>query len=508
MRSDLLADDRRSRARQRVLVAAAALAGVAAVVTLSREMVTRGASPVYGGAPLRERDAKPPAAAADAQAPSALPDASAPRASSPAALRTRPLSAWLADVARDAGRDLVISPDLRGDLTASESESLDWLQRLQAYARVFGFTFAVGEGHIEVSRREEPRHSSDRSQASGKPADSHTQARLDRTAEPAAVAAPAPAAGDPSLAAAVVPGALGEPPPHTRVLRLAHESAKETAAVLAHAGKALDVTVTADPSANALVFSGQPAAISRVVGVAGELDRPHRRILLEAKIVEVLRSARLDFGVEWKLTGTTVGGDVRFPPPVTDAGSAALVVATHGAAALDARISALEAGGKLRVVSRPSVVMVEGSPATIESVRILRIRLPSNGTVVGDDVVQTSNGRATEDIPVGVRLEVTPAIRAGGRVLLRIKAKSSSLGQPLPPDNIPEELSRMVDAEVVVADGETAVLGGLSRESGSRGGAGVPGLRRIPGVGALFGRKSRVSEEEELVVLVTPRLLD
>jgi type II secretory pathway component GspD/PulD (secretin) len=66
----------------------------------------------------------------------------------------------------------------------------------------------------------------------------------------------------------------------------------------------------------------------------------------------------------------------------------------------------------------------------------------------------------------------------------------------------------MVDAEVLVANGETAVLGGLSREAGSNGGAGVPGLRRVPGLGALFGRKSDVSEDEELVVLVTPRVVD
>jgi general secretion pathway protein D len=204
-----------------------------------------------------------------------------------------------------------------------------------------------------------------------------------------------------------------------------------------------------------------------------------------------------------------VGGDVKFPPPVADAGSAALVIATHGAAALDARISALEASGKLHVVSRPSVVMVEGSPATIESVRILRIRLPSNGTVVGDEVVSSpSSGRATEDIPVGVRLEVTPAVRSGGRILLRIKAKSSSLGAPLPPDNIPEELSRMVDAEVLVTSGETAVLGGLSREAGTDSGAGVPVLRKVPMLGGLFGRKSNASEEEELLVIVTPRVLD
>lgn len=482
-----------------MLAAAAALVAAAALALIPGHRAFSGAHGRPSGAAARVREAQPPPAVP-------APDVSSPRASAQDSLKTRPLSAWLSDVAHDAGRDLVLSPELRGDLTASDSDRLDWLDRLRAYARVSGFDFAVGEGLIEVSRRADGSRSKNDAKTAADSSAVAAKAQAAADAGASTVAAPSPGVAG-TIAVAADP--LVQPPLQTRVLRLAYESAKETAAVLSHAGKALDVTVTADAASNALVFSGQPAAIGRVASVAGELDRPHRRILLEAKIVEVLRSARMDLGVEWKLTGSSAGGDVKFPPQAVDAGSAALIVATHGAAALDARISALEAGGKLRVVSRPSVVMVEGSPATIESVRILRIRLPSNGSVVGDDVVQApSNGRATEEIPVGVRLEVTPAIRGGRRVLLRIKAKSSSLGQPLPPDNIPEELSRMVDAEVLVTDGETAVLGGLSRELGSRGGAGVPGLRRIPGVGALFGRKSEVREEEELVVLVTPRLLD
>ena len=223
-----------------------------------------------------------------------------------------------------------------------------------------------------------------------------------------------------------------------------------------------------DPSSNAIVLSGRPAALSRVLAVVSELDQPRRRILLEAKIVEVLRSARLDLGVEWKLTGTTVGGDVQFPPPVSDAGSAALVIATHGAAALDARISALEAGGKLHVVSRPSVVMVEGSPATIESVRILRIRLPSSGTVVGDEVSTSATAARPKTFPSACASKSRRRFAAAAACCCASSAKSSSLGAPLPPDNIPEELSRMVDAEVLVTSGETAVLGGLSREAGTR----------------------------------------
>lgn len=418
-------------------------------------------------------------------------------------LKTRPLSAWLGEVAREAGRDLVLSPDLRGDLTASDSTKLDWRTRLEAYARVSGFEFSLSDGLIEARRGDG--HAGERSPTSiGRVPSTTVSGSVNNDGD-----ARAPDAGASAGVSGNAAAPIAEPPPETRVVRLVHAPAKETAAVLGRAGDALDVTVSADSSSNSLVLSGRQPGLGRVLRALAELDQPRRRIHLEAKIIEVTKSARLDLGVEWKLTGTTVGGDVKFPPNVSEAGSAALVIATHGAAALDARISALQADGKLHVVSQPSVEMIEGSPATIESVRILRIRLPSNGTVVGDEVVSgPSSGRATEDIPVGVRLEVTPAIRGGTRVLLRIRAKSSNLGAPLPPDDIPEELSRMVDAEILVASGETAVLGGLQREAGQNSGAGVPGIRRVPVLGALFGKKSNVDAEEELLVLVTPRVLD
>jgi general secretion pathway protein D len=164
----------------------------------------------------------------------------------------------------------------------------------------------------------------------------------------------------------------------------------------------------------------------------------------------------------------------------------------------------------VRVVSRPRVVVLEGRPASIESVRILRVRFPDRAAVVGeiDDGENLGAGeKAVEEIPVGVVLRVEPSIQGDGRIVLRIRAKSSTLGPPQPPDGIPEELSRMVDAEVSVADGETAVLGGLLREGENHSGAGVPLLRSIPLVGALFGRRKHEQDGEELVVFVTPRLL-
>jgi len=524
VRSDLLDRDRRRRTRRRASV----LAGVGTVVALLAAIATFYPGFLTGFLPALPASAvlPPPAvgaspaaatssgsamrgagrsvgvshanAASDDEEDGAAPDDATAESPPSSPLKTRPLSVWLDEVAREAGRDLVLSPDMRGDLTASESTKLDWKTRLEAYARVSGFEYSLSDGLIEARRGD----GNGGSTSSGRVASTTVTRGGDGEASAGASTG---VAGNGIAAGAEPP----PPPPETRVIRLVHAPAKETAAVLSRAGDALDVTVSADSSSNSLVLSGLQPGLGRVLKVLTELDRPRRRIHLEAKIIEVTRSARLDLGVEWKLTGTTVGGDVKFPPNVSEAGSAALVIATQGAAALDARISALEADGKLHVVSRPSVEMIEGSPATIESVRILRIRLPSNGTVVGDEVVPgPSSGRATEDIPVGVRLEVTPAIRGGTRVLLRIRAKSSNLGAPLPPDDIPEELSRMVDAEILVGNGETAVLGGLMRESGQDSGAGVPAIRRIPGLGSLFGKKSKVGSEEELLVLVTPRVLD
>ncbi len=436
-----------------------------------------------------------------------------------AGVQTRPLSAWLTEVAREADRDLVLSPELHGDLTATLGGRLAWEQRLAAFARVFGFDFSVGDGLIEVrpqvrlsvpDRQRRDRDlavfaSGEGGGAAGAPtttAGASTSAANGELSAAAAASSAMPGAG---AAAAIDKPA---PPIETRIAVLAHAPAKDLAGVLAKAAEPLGISVVPEISSNALVISGTRGAIDRAFAVLRELDRPRRRVLLEAKIVELTHSARIDLGVDWKLAGD-VGADVKFPPPVSSAGNAALVLATGGAYALDARISAMEADGRVRVVSRPSVVMLEGSPASVESVRIMRIRLPSRAAVVGGDVVEVDGGqRATEEIPVGVRLEVTPAVRAGRRVLLRIKAKSSSLGAPLPPDDIPEELSRMVDAELLVANGETAVLGGLQRESGQRNGAGVPVLRDVPLLGNLFGRHTREREDEELLVMVTPRVLD
>jgi general secretion pathway protein D len=295
----------------------------------------------------------------------------------------------------------------------------------------------------------------------------------------------------------------------TAVVRLANARAKDLLAALEKPLAGRGVGAGVDAATNTVVFAGPASAVGEAVRLARALDLPRRRFLLEAHIVELSRSARNEMGIQWTLESNDIGGIVDLPAADAPGEGAGVLVATSGSHSLRARLSALESSGRIRVVSRPRVVVLEGKAASIEAVRILRVRLPDRGAVVSDSDsgVTLDSGRAFEEIPVGVTLSVEPSLQGDGNVVLRIVAKSSTLGPPQPPDDIPEELSRRVEAEVAVADGHTAVLGGLLREGHARSGTGVPVLRSLPLLGALFGKKSRNRDVEELIVLVTPHLV-
>jgi len=432
------------------------------------------------------------------------PPASEPAATTPVrtGLRVRPLSDWLAEVAAEAGLGLVIAPEVGGEVAADFPERATWQERIAALARIHGFAFDVGDTLIEVGPL--PLQVEERMGADDSPTSS-----VDRAAMAAADAdLPASDHGAQAVACAEPEEAVAPPPPAYAVLRMSNARAADLEDVVTPALRATNGSVKADPASNALVVTGAAAAVAAARRLIAELDVARRRFLLEAQIVELSRSARSELGVQWSVDGD-VGALVDFPAADAPREEAGIVVATDGAHDLRARIGALEAAGRVRIISRPRVVTVEGKPASIESVRILRVRFPDHTALVadGEDVSVSGSSRAVEEIPVGVSLIVEPALQGQGDVVLRIKAKSSTLGSPQPPDDIPEELSRMVDAEVVVGDGETAVLGGLRREGRSRSGAGVPVLRSVPLLGKLFGRHVDESEGEELIVLVTPHLL-
>src|SRR5581483_4600446 len=205
---------------------------------------------------------------------------------------------------------------------------------------------------------------------------------------------------------------------------------------------------------------------------------------------------RVSVGGAGPTTNTNADGVVSpilvdFPAPGVIPGSGStlglLLGSLSGSAQIDAQLTALETAGKGKVISRPKVVTLNNTEATIQSLEILRVRLPSSGTVINTGAGGTAGAQtvATQAIDTGIILRVTPQVSSDGYVLMQMFVKSSVPSQQST-DNIPNEISRQATSQVLVREGETVVIGGVYRQRTNFAEAGLPWLRTIPVFGWLF----------------------
>jgi type IV pilus assembly protein PilQ len=179
-----------------------------------------------------------------------------------------------------------------------------------------------------------------------------------------------------------------------------------------------------------------------------------------------------------------------------------------GTSKLDAEITAIENDGKGKVISRPKVITLNNREAQIQSLEILRVKLPSTGTVIntGPGGSAGSNTTATQAIDTGIILRVTPQVSSDGYVLLQLFVKSS-VPSSAETDGIPNEISRQATSQVLVRDGETVVIGGVYRQRAKKVEGGVPWLKDIPVLGWLFKNQATQDTRQELLVFITPRVV-
>jgi type IV pilus secretin PilQ/predicted competence protein len=203
---------------------------------------------------------------------------------------------------------------------------------------------------------------------------------------------------------------------------------------------------------------------------------------------------------------------VDFPAPGVVPGSGStlglFLGSLSGVGDIDAQITALERAGKGKVVSRPKVVTLNNAEATIQSLEILRVRLPSTGTVINTGAGGTAGSQtvATQAIDTGIILRVTPQVSSDGYVLMQMFVKSSVPSQQTT-DDIPNEISRQATSQVLVREGETVVIGGVYRQRANKAESGLPWLRTIPVFGWLFKNQQDTDNRQELLVFITPRVV-
>ncbi|HWA90952.1 MAG TPA: type II secretion system secretin GspD [Rhizomicrobium sp.] len=267
------------------------------------------------------------------------------------------------------------------------------------------------------------------------------------------------------------------------------------------------LSITADETNNALAILASPQQYGVIEQALRKLDAAPLQVLLEAAIAEVTLTNDLKYGVQyfWKDSHNTA--------VLSDTGSTAIAPSLPGFAYMFSNgnnisvvLNALEQITHVEVVSSPEVMVLNNQTATLQvGDRVPIITAQAVSTTSGDAPIVNS----VEYEDTGVILKVTPRVNRGGMVMMDISQEVSGVSDtsasPVPSPTIQQ---RKITSSVAVQDGETVVLGGLISDSRTKSKNGVPYLQDIPVLGNLFRDTGDNSRRTELMVLITPHVVD
>lgn len=258
--------------------------------------------------------------------------------------------------------------------------------------------------------------------------------------------------------------------------------------------------IDVDLRTNSLVVTDIPSTLPVVQGLVTELDTKTPQVEIVAQLVDLDTSVSREIGIDWSLDnlhstqyGTSgavgVNGGVASPVGTVNLG----VIKEFGD--LDLLLQALEQNQKANIISNPKITTVNNREANI---------------LVGQEIpliVQDEAGNPiTELKKIGITLRVTPYINQDGLITLDLHPEVSDLASQSSTAGVIINTSE-ADTRVMVMDGETAVIGGLIRQNETEVETRVPVLGSIPLVGNLFRSKTSAKAKRELVIFVTPRII-
>jgi type IV pilus assembly protein PilQ len=307
-------------------------------------------------------------------------------------------------------------------------------------------------------------------------------------------------------------------------LPLSYARAPELVPILTRSALSARGEVQVDNRTNTLIVRDLAERLTAASDLVRTLDRPQPQVEIEARIVQTTRDFARALGVEWGFNGrvdpalgnttnlafpnngairgdvggftgpggTSTGVDLRVPAPTSAVGIA--LGAINGAFNLDVALSALESSGRGRLLSTPRV----STQNNIEAEMTQGIQIPIQ-TVANNTVTVSFKDAA-------LTLRVTPQITASNTVIMRIFLENATPDFSRAVNGIPPIDTQRAVTTVLVADGETTVIGGiyisLEQASNDR----VPLMHRVPLLGWLFKRDQMSDESRELLIFITPRI--
>ncbi|PXA02985.1 hypothetical protein DDZ13_14455 [Coraliomargarita sinensis] len=303
--------------------------------------------------------------------------------------------------------------------------------------------------------------------------------------------------------------------------------------------------IKVDKRSNALVITERPSRMNKIQEIIERLDKPNQQVMIESKFIEVTNSDTKNVGVNWAfLQGysasagpfdrnwsrersqttntdsgvvddesfTTAGGPTEeqsttFAEDVAKVASTSrLDTAVFSASEFNVVISALNENNDSELVSNPTVVTMDNTEASIEIVT----EVPQVEFEFNEETGTTRAVGLAEPLKFGTEILVTPQVNAAGFINLKITPEvSNQIGiQETDFGEQPILSTRKATTNVMIKDGYTLALGGLTQNENTKSGTKVPVLGDLPGVGRLFRSDSDELTQRNLIIFITARTLN
>ncbi len=267
------------------------------------------------------------------------------------------------------------------------------------------------------------------------------------------------------------------------------------------------IRIIPDTQNNALLIYATAQEDDQISGMLAKIDIQPLEVRIDATIAEVDLTGALQYGTQYFFKS----GDIN--AVLSNATTAALatnfpgfVLSGNGADAAPLAISALQAVTKVRVLSAPELMVLDGQAASLQ---------------VGDLVPylsQTSQDTVTSNSPVinsinyqqtGIILRVTPHVGSDGLVTMDIDQIVSGVSPTVTTKGLdsPTFTQREITSRIAIQDGQTVGLAGLISDNNSQQNSGLPWIKNIPLLGGVFGTQDNNRTREELLVLITPHVI-
>jgi len=294
-------------------------------------------------------------------------------------------------------------------------------------------------------------------------------------------------------------------------------------------------SVTIDERTNTLLITDTAERILEIRELITELDYAVRQVQIESRIVVASSDFAHELGVRFGVTALHLGSNigviaadgqaadtinpainprddglldipsypnryqVNLPAPDTNASTLGLSFLT-GDVILDLELSALEAEGEGEVISTPRVVTANQAEAFIQQ-----------GVEIPYEQSTSSGATAVQFKEAVLELKVTPLITPDNRIQMDLNVKQDTVGEIFQTSrggSVPSIDTRELETQVLVANGDTVVLGGIFQDEKASREEKVPWLGDIPVAGALFRRRGNESKKRELLIFVTPTIVE